>query len=95
MRRLFAEKRPKSAEGLKPKILDEKPPKGEEESNDVKQHNKEFSQRAERAHEGFKNEEAEKDKVSSKYWSGESRHSFFYGTYCNWCDEAGERREVA
>jgi hypothetical protein len=78
MRMLWAAKKPKSTEGLQPKILNESPPTSEEESDDVKKHNEEFTQRAERAHEGVENKDAEKDKVSSKFWSGEL-HSFFYG----------------
>jgi hypothetical protein len=78
MRSLWREDRPKSSEGLEPKILNESPPK--EESEDVKQHNKEFNERADRAHESIPNEDAEKDKVSPKFWSGES---FFYGTYAS------------
>lgn len=78
MRTLYAEKKPKSTEGLEPKILNESPPK-EDASQDVKQHNEDFANRADRAHEhSF---DAEKDKVSPKFWSGES---FFYGTYANW-----------
>lgn len=79
MRRLYAEKKPKSTEGLEPKILNESPPK--DESAEVAQHNKEFDSRTDRAHESVSNADAEKDKVSPKFWSGES---FFYGTYANW-----------
>ena len=76
---MYTEKKPKSTEGLNPKILNESPPSENEAAEDVKQHNKEFGQRSERAVE--KEFDAEKDKVSPKYWSGES---FFYGTYANW-----------
>jgi hypothetical protein len=56
--------------GAKPKILNENPPSAEEESQDVKEHNKNMSNRAEQAHESVSNEEAEKDKVPSGYWKG-------------------------
>jgi hypothetical protein len=76
MRVLMREDRPKSSEGLEPKILNESPPTPKEESADVKKHNEEFNQRADRAHESIANEGEEKEKVSPKFWSGES---FFLG----------------
>jgi hypothetical protein len=64
--------KPSSSEikGAKPKILNENPPSTEEESQDVKEHNKDMSNRAEQAHESVSNEDAEKDKVPSGYWKG-------------------------
>jgi hypothetical protein len=89
MTTLYAQKKPKSTEGLEPKILNESPPTGEEEPADVKHHNEEFKQRAERAHESVSNEDAERDKVSPKFWSGESDHSFTERT-ATWCEEKHE-----
>jgi len=71
MRSLKAKDRPKSTEGLSPKILNESPPKDHEASEDVKKHNRELEGRKDRAHEGVSNEDAVKDKVSSKFWSGQ------------------------
>ena len=65
----------------RPKILDsDAPTKGEEQSEDVKQHNREMEQRAERAHEQASGEDVEKDKVSKEFWSGESS-SFFFAVF--------------
>jgi hypothetical protein len=61
----------KGVKGAQPKILNENPPKQEEESQEVKQHNAEMDQRAEKAHEQVSNEDAEKDKVPKSFWSGE------------------------
>lgn len=58
----------KSVNGAQPKILNANPPATE--SEEVKQHNKEMDQRAEKAHEQVSNEEAEKDKVSKSFWAG-------------------------
>lgn len=63
--------KPKSTEGLKPKILDESPPPKEQEPEDVKEHNRDMDSRSEKAFESVSNEEAAKDKVSPKFWSGE------------------------
>lgn len=60
----------KSVNGAQPKILNESPPANE--SEDVKQHNKEMEQRAEKAHEQVSNEEADKDKVPKSFWAGKS-----------------------
>ncbi|KAJ4392605.1 hypothetical protein N0V91_011353 [Didymella pomorum] len=60
----------KSINGAQPKILNAKPPATE--SEDVKQHNKEMDQRAEKAYEQVSNEEAEKDKVPKSFWAGKS-----------------------
>jgi len=62
--------RPKTTKGLSPKILSESPPRAEDEPEDVKEHNRDMENRAERPHEQISNDDAEKDKVSSKYWSG-------------------------
>lgn len=60
----------KSVNGAQPKILNAKPPATE--SEDVKQHNREMDQRAEKAHEQISDEDAEKDKVSKSFWAGKS-----------------------
>jgi uncharacterized membrane protein YgcG len=52
-----------------PKILNENPPAAD--SKDVKEHNQEMDQRAEKAHEQVSNEDTEKDKVSKSFWAGE------------------------
>ncbi|KAF2016224.1 hypothetical protein BU24DRAFT_462405 [Aaosphaeria arxii CBS 175.79] len=59
----------KGTKGAQPKILNENPPGEHDES--VRQHNKEMEQRAEKAHEQVSNEDAKKDKVSPKFWSGQ------------------------
>lgn len=60
----------KSVNGAQPKILNANPPAtGSEE---VKQHNREMDQRAEKAHEQVSNEDAEKDKVPKSFWAGKS-----------------------
>lgn len=61
----------KGVKGAQPKILNENPPSGENAPEDVKQHNREVDQRAERANEQVSNEDTEKDKVSKKFWAGE------------------------
>lgn len=60
----------KSVNGAQPKILNANPPAAE--SKEVKQHNKELDQRAEKAYEQVSDEEAEKDKVSKSFWAGMS-----------------------
>lgn len=62
--------KPDEVKGAEPKILNENPPSGEEQNEDVKKHNKEMGNRAEQAHAKVSNEDAEKDKVSDKYWKG-------------------------
>nr|POE89778.1 hypothetical protein CFP56_20247 [Quercus suber] len=57
--------------GPKPKILNESPPKEGEESEDVKKHNEEMDQRADRPNEKVRDEDVEKDKVGKQYWKGE------------------------
>ena len=61
---------PSEVKGAKPKILNDNPPAAGEESEDVKKHNKDMSNRAEQAHERVSNEEADKDKVPSSFWKG-------------------------
>ena len=58
-------------DGPQPKILNENPPQKGEESEGVRRHNEEMDHRADKAHEGVSNHDAEKDKVSGKFWSGE------------------------
>ncbi|KAF1932920.1 uncharacterized protein M421DRAFT_252775 [Didymella exigua CBS 183.55] len=60
----------KSVNGAQPKILNARPPATE--SEEVRQHNKEMDQRAEKSHEQLGSEEAEKDKVSKSFWAGKS-----------------------
>ncbi|KAH6616550.1 hypothetical protein C7974DRAFT_401983 [Boeremia exigua] len=59
----------KSVKGAQPKILNESTPAAE--SEEVKQHNQEMDQRAEKAHEQVSSEEAEKDKVPKSFWAGQ------------------------
>ena len=61
----------KGVKGAQPKILNENPPSGDEASEEVKQHNREVEQRAEKAHEQVSNEDAAKDKVPKSFWAGE------------------------
>ncbi len=58
----------KSVNGAQPKILNENPPATD--SEEVKQHNREMDQRAEKAYEQVSNEDTEKDKVPKSFWSG-------------------------
>jgi hypothetical protein len=60
----------KNVKGAQPKILNESSPK--EESEEVKQHNAEMEQRAEKAHGQVSKEDAQKDNVAKGFWSGES-----------------------
>lgn len=60
--------------GAQPKILNANPPS--EESADVKQHNKEMDNRAERAETKISNKDAEKDKVPPSFWSGKQLQMF-------------------
>jgi hypothetical protein len=51
---------------LKPKILDENPPSDPaKQSEEVRQHNKEMDERADRANAKIKNKDAYKDKEST------------------------------
>ena len=64
-RSLARDDRPKSTKGLKPKILNENPPTDPaEQSEEVKQHNREMDERAERANAKIENKDAHKDKES-------------------------------
>jgi hypothetical protein len=56
-----AEERPTSTKGLKPKILDTRPPTEEEQSEEVKQHNREMAERADRAVSKISNKDAYRD----------------------------------
>lgn len=58
----------KSVNGAQPKILNAKPPA--EDSDEVKQHNQEMDQRAEKAFEQVDDKDAEKDKVPKSFWAG-------------------------
>lgn len=57
--------------GAEPKILNANPPTGEGAPKEVREHNEQMEQRAERASNKVSNEEAEKDKVSKDFWKGE------------------------
>lgn len=59
--------------GAKPKILNENPPSGDQESQDVKEHNEDMKNRAEQAHEQVSNEDADKDKVPASFWKGKEQ----------------------
>jgi hypothetical protein len=63
----------KSERKAQPKILSTSPPKESEASEEVKQHNKEMDQRADKPAERVKDEDVEKDKVGKGFWTGESR----------------------
>lgn len=60
----------KTGNGAQPKILSASPPKEGQEPPEVAKHNEEMKSRAERANEGAKNSDAEKDKVSKDFWKG-------------------------
>jgi hypothetical protein len=72
----LSEDRPKSVKGLKPAILDEEPPKEEDQSEDVKRHNADLSKRADRAFAGtthkekFKKGNAPEDEATEKEKTG-------------------------
>lgn len=68
---MLAEKKPKSTEGLSPKIYNESPPSKNDEPEEVKKHNEELEHRSERAHERVDNKDTEKDKVGKGFWKGE------------------------
>ena len=55
----------KGAEGAQPKILEDSPPSGNEQGADVRQHNEEMENRAEKAHAQVEDKEAYKDKKPS------------------------------
>lgn len=57
-------------QGAQPKILNENPPTTENQSEDVRKHNEDMANRAEKAHEQVSNEDAEKDKVGKDFWKG-------------------------
>lgn len=56
----------KRTQGAQPKILNESPPA--EPSGEVKEHNRDMEQRAERANEKVSDEDVEKDKVGKGFW---------------------------
>lgn len=53
-----------------PKILSDNPPTGDNAPKEVREHNEQMDQRAERASNKVSNEEAQKDKVSKDFWKG-------------------------
>jgi hypothetical protein len=56
----------KGTTGAQPKILNANPPSGNEQDADVRQHNEEMDNRAEKAHQQIENKDAYKDKQPSK-----------------------------
>ncbi|KAL1589132.1 hypothetical protein WHR41_02065 [Cladosporium halotolerans] len=54
----------------KPKILSTNPPTEENAPQDVREHNEQMDQRAEKASNKVSNEDAKKDKVSKDFWKG-------------------------
>jgi len=60
----------KGTQGAQPKILNDKPP-AKDASEDVKKHNEEMDNRAEKAHEQVDNGDAKKDEVDKDFWSGQ------------------------
>jgi len=67
VRQLWVKDKPKTTEGLSPKIHSESPPAKGEQGEDVKRHNEEMEERSDRAHEKYEGEES----VDPKFWSGE------------------------
>lgn len=61
----------KNIEDAQPKILNRNPPAGEEQPKDVKEHNQNIDQRAEKPAGQAKEEDAKNDKVSKGFWGGE------------------------
>lgn len=61
----------KSVEDAEPKILNRNPPTGGEQPKDVKEHNQNIDQRAEKPAGQAKEEDAKNDKVSKGFWGGE------------------------
>lgn len=59
-----------ATKGAQPKILNESPPKPSEQNADVKKHNKEMDNRAEKAYEKVQdsNADQEKQKVGKNFW---------------------------
>jgi hypothetical protein len=74
--RSLSEDRPKTVKGLRPAILDESPPKEEDQSEDVKKHNEDLSKRFDRPFAGtahkdeFKKENAPEDEATEKEKTG-------------------------
>jgi hypothetical protein len=62
----------KGTKGAQPKILNENPPSESEQNEDVRQHNEDMDNRAEKAHQQVSNKDAYKDKAPPKFWSGKS-----------------------
>ena len=60
----------KTPEKAQPKLYSENPPKDEEASQDVKEHNEQMSKRADKPSEKVKDEDVENDKVNKGFWSG-------------------------
>ena len=61
----------KDTKAAQPKIYSESPPKEEDLSEEVRQHNREMDQRADRAAAKVKDEDVDKDKVGKGFWAGE------------------------
>jgi hypothetical protein len=60
----------KATKGAQPKILDEKPPSKENESEDVRKHNEAMENRTEKTHEQASSEDTKDEKVEKDYWAG-------------------------
>ena len=61
----------KNTKAAQPKIYSASPPKDEDAPEDVRQHNREMDQRADRPAEKVKDEDIEKDKVGKGFWNGQ------------------------
>jgi hypothetical protein len=61
----------KETKAAQPKIYSASPPKDDEASEEVRQHNREMDQRADRAAAKVKEEDIEKDKVGKGFWAGQ------------------------
>lgn len=59
------------AKGAQPKILNESPPSEENQSGDVKQHNKDMANRTEQENKQA-SDDGKDNKVSKKFWAGKS-----------------------
>lgn len=55
-------------QGAQPKILSTSPPPAEDADEDVRKHNEEMDNRAEKAHEKVSDEQVDKDKVGKGFW---------------------------
>ncbi|KAK3705391.1 hypothetical protein LTR37_013364 [Vermiconidia calcicola] len=63
----------KDEKRAQPKLYNKSPPESQDESEDVKNHNKDMDKRAERRTDTSNPEHAENDKVDKDFWSGSSK----------------------